>query len=214
ASGYRPDSNPAFAGMGAYTLVDAVNAVRYPPIPGTDGKLTQADVTQILKSGLDIANRARAQIRRPLGSAAQVTVSVVDTNGVVLGLVRTPDAPVFGTDVAVQKARSAAFFTNPNAAAQLSSLPAASYPTMPPTTSSIAAYVTETRVFLNDPTALANGVAYSNRAIGNLARPYFPYGIFGTANGPLAPPITSWSPFNDGLQLDLVANKLVASLAA
>ena len=214
ASGYRPDANPAFAGMGAYTLVDAANAVRFPPIPGTDGRLTQADVTQILKSGLDIANRARAQIRRPLGSAAQVTVTVVDTNGVVLGLVRTPDAPVFGTDVAVQKARTAAFFTNPNAAALLSSLPAASYPTIPPTTSSIAAYVSAMRVFLSDPSALANGVAYSNRAVGNLARPYFPDGIFGTANGPLALPIGAWSVFNDGLQLDLVANKLVASLAA
>jgi len=214
ASGYRPDANPAFAGMGAYTLVDAANTVRYPPIPGTDGKLTQADVTQLLESGLDIANRARAQIRRPLGSAAQVTVSVVDTNGVVLGLVRTADAPVFGTDVAVQKARTAALFTNPNAAALLSSLPPASYPTTPTTTSSIAAYVTATRIFLSDPSALANGIAYSNRAIGNLARPYFPDGIFGTANGPLALPIGSWSVFNDGLQLDLVANKLVASLAA
>jgi uncharacterized protein GlcG (DUF336 family) len=214
ASGIRVDAEPAFAGMGAYTLVDAGNVERFPLQPGTDGKLTLADVTQILKSGLDVANRARAQIRRPLGSAAQVTVSVVDTNGVVLGLVRTPDAPVFGTDVAVQKARTAAFFTNPNAAALLSSLPAASYPTTPPTTSSISGYVTAMRVFLSDPTALANGVAYSNRAIGNLSRPYFPDGIFGTANGPLALPIGQWSVFNDGLQLDLVANKLVASLAA
>ncbi len=214
ASGYRPDANPAFAGQGAYVLVDVANANRFPPKPGTDGMLTQADVTQMLKSGLDVANRARAQIRRPLGSAAQVSVAVVDTNGVVLGLVRTPDAPVFGTDVAVQKARSAAFFTNPNAAALLSSLPPATYPTTTPTTVSISAYVTAMRLFLADPTALANGMAYSNRALGNLARPYFPDGIAGTANGPLSPPITQWSPFNDGLQLDLVANKLVASLAA
>ena len=214
ASGYRPDTNPAFTGTGAYTLVDAANVVRYPPKPGTDGKLTQAEVTQMLKSALEVANRARAQIRRPLGSAAQVTATVVDTNGVVLGLVRTPDAPVFGTDVAVQKARTAAFFTNPNAAALLLSLPPATYPTTPPTASSIAAFVPATRAFLGDPTALANGIAYSNRAVGNLARPYFPDGIFGTTNGPFALPITSWSPFNDGLQLDLVANKLVASLAA
>jgi uncharacterized protein GlcG (DUF336 family) len=214
ASGYRADASPAFAGAGAYVLVDAANANRYPPMPGTDGKLTKSDVTQILKSGLDVANRARAQIRRPLGSAAQVSVTVVDTNGVVLGLVRTPDAPVFGTDVAVQKARTAAFFSDPNAAALLASLPAASFPTTPPTTSAIAAYVPAMRAFLGDPTALANGMAYSDRAVANLARPYFPDGIVGTANGPLSPPITRWSPFNDGLQLDLVANKLVASLAA
>jgi hypothetical protein len=42
--------------------------------------------------------------------------------------------------------------------------------------------------------------------VGNLARPYFPTAS-GTGNGPLSPPITQ-DPFNDGLQLDLVANKL------
>jgi hypothetical protein len=78
----------------------------------------------------------------------------------------------------------------------------------------VASYVSLTRLFLADPTALSNGVAYSNRAVGNLARPFFPDGISGTANGPLAPPFARWSPFNTGLQLDLVANKLVASLAA
>jgi hypothetical protein len=44
---------------------------------------------------------------------------------------------VFGTDVAVQKARTAAFFMSPNAAALLSSLPPVTYPTSPPTTVSI-----------------------------------------------------------------------------
>lgn len=216
ASGYRADTNAAFAGLGAYVLVDAANANRYPPQPGTDGTqaLSAAEVTQVLKSALDVANRARAQIRRPLGAAAQVTVTVVDTNGVVLGLVRTPDAPVFGTDVALQKARTAAFFSSVTAAAQLSALPPAQYPSTPPTTSSIAAYVTATKLFLGDPTALANGIAYSNRTVGNLARPFFPDGIAGTSNGPLSKPIASWSPFNDGLQEDLVANKLVASLVA
>jgi uncharacterized protein GlcG (DUF336 family) len=212
ASGVRPDTNPAFAGMGAYVLVDAANLNRYPPTPGS--LLTQAEVTQVLKSALAVANRARAQIRRPLGSAAEVTVSVVDTDGAVLGLVRTPDAPLFGSDVAVQKARTAAFFSSVNAAALLLSLPPAQYPTLPPTTSSIAAYVPATQQFLGDPAALANGIAYGNRPVGNIARPYFPDGIDGTANGPLSKPFASWSVFNDGLQLDLVANALVASLAA
>jgi uncharacterized protein GlcG (DUF336 family) len=210
-SGYRPDTSLAFAGTGAYVLVDPANAPRYPPVAGTDGLLTANEVTQTLKSGLSVAGRARAQIRRPLGSAAQVSVVVVDTKGVVLGLVRTPDAPVFGTDVAVQKARSAAFFSSATAAAQLNALPPSNYPT-PPASSSIGAYVTAMRAFLGDPTALANGVAYSNRAIGNLARPYFPDGIAGTANGPLAKPLPPWSVFNDGLQLDLVFNNLVAGV--
>jgi large subunit ribosomal protein L22 len=41
----------------------------------------------------------------PLGSPAQVTISVADTQGAIVGLVRTPDAPVFGIDVSAQKAR-------------------------------------------------------------------------------------------------------------
>jgi uncharacterized protein GlcG (DUF336 family) len=213
ASGYRPSTDPAFSALGGYVLVDAVNVPRFSPRAGSDGLLTQAEVTQILRSGLDVANRARAQIRAPVGSAAQVSVTVVDTNGEILGLVRSPDAPIFGTDVAVQKARTAAFFSNVNAAAELSALPPASY-LVPPATSSIAAYVTAMKVFLNDPTSLSNGIAYSNRAVGNLARPFFPDGITGTENGPLSKPYANWSPFNDGLQLDLVINKLVASLAA
>jgi uncharacterized protein GlcG (DUF336 family) len=208
ASGYRADTSAAFAGLGAYVLVDAANANRYPPQASADGLLQAADVTQILKSALDVANRARAQIRRPLGSAAQVTVTVVDTKGVVLGLVRTPDAPVFGTDVALQKARTAAFFTSMTAASQLNALPPANYPTPPST------YVTALRTFLNNAGSLANGIAYSNRAIGNIARPFFPDGIGGTDNGPFSKPIGQWSIFNDGLQLDLVQNKLVASLTA
>ena len=70
------------------------------------------------------------------------------------------------------------------------------------------------RTFLGDPTALANGIAYSDRAIGNISRPFFPDGIGGTANGPFSKPLPQWSIFNDGLQLDLVQNKLVASLVA
>ena len=37
----------------------------------------------------------------------------------VLGIVRSPDAPVFGIDVSAQKARTAMFFSAPFAAADL-----------------------------------------------------------------------------------------------
>ncbi|OLE17484.1 MAG: hypothetical protein AUG50_08445 [Betaproteobacteria bacterium 13_1_20CM_3_63_8] len=212
-SGFAPDPESAFMGKNAYTLVDGAGVPRFASRSGISG-LARMEVLAILGSGLDIANRARAQIRRPTGSAAQVTIVVVDTNGDILGLTRTPDAPVFGTDVAVQKARTAAFFSNVNAAAVLAALPAASYLT-PPATSSIAGYVTAMRTFLGDPTALANGVAYSNRSVGNLARPFFPDGIEGTPNGPLSKPFPAqWSPFNDGLQLDLIFNVLRASVGA
>jgi uncharacterized protein GlcG (DUF336 family) len=203
ASGYAPDPDPAFAGKNAYTLVDAAGMPRYAPKAGTDGLLTRAEVVAILANGLDIANRERAQIRRPTGSAAQVSVVVVDTKGEILGLTRTPDAPVFGTDVAVQKARTAGFFSSVTAAAELKALPPANQ--TPPV--AIGSYVTQMQTFLSDPTSLANGIAYSNRSVGNLARPFFPDGIEGRPNGPLSKPFPSqWSPFNDGLQLDLVIN--------
>jgi len=222
ASGIRPDADPAFAGLNAYVLVDKFDVNRYPPRPGTDGLLTQAEVTQILRSAIDVANRARAQIRQPGGSAAQVTVSVVDTNGAVLGLIRTPDAPVFGTDVALQKARTTALFSSLDAGVTLNALPPADYPAtqsarqpvpLPPLTAvPIGSYVAAMRSFLGDPTALANGLAYGNRGLGNLARPYFPDGITGTAAGPLSVAAPNWSVFNDGLQLDLVFNNVVQAL--
>jgi uncharacterized protein GlcG (DUF336 family) len=207
ASGFAPDPESAFMGKNAYTLVDAVGVPRFASRSGTGG-LTRTEVLAILGSGLDIANRARAQIRRPTGSAAQVTIVVVDTNGDILGLTRTPDAPVFGTDVAVQKARTAGFFSSATAATGL----IGTANTTPPV--AISSYVTAMRTFLGDPTALANGMAYSNRAVGNLARPFFPDGIEGTPNGPLSKPPAQWSPFNDGLQLDLVFNAVVGGVGA
>jgi hypothetical protein len=52
-------------------------------------------------------------------------------------------------------------------------------------------------------------VAFADRSGGNLARPFYPDGINGTPNGPFSKPFNSWSPFTDGLQLDLVLNELV-----
>ena len=208
-SGIRPDTG-SFASLNAYVLVDAFNLNRYPVIGGTDGLLTSTEVTQILSSGLDVANRARAQIRRPTGSAAEVTITVVDTQGEVLGLVRTPDAPIFGIDIALQKARTAAFFSNTNAATELNALPPATY-LVPASSSSISGYVTQLQSFMNNPATLSNGIAYSNRAIGNITRPNFPDGVANAPVGPLSKPISGWSPFNLGLQLDLSYNNLIAS---
>jgi uncharacterized protein GlcG (DUF336 family) len=212
ASGVRADAG-FFADLGGHVFVDGANANRFPAIAGTDGGLTQAEVIEVMRSALQVANRARAQIRRPLGSAAQVNIAVVDSQGVLLGLVASPDAPLFGADVSVQKARSAAFLSRTDAGAQLLALPPANY-LSPPAVSPIGDYVTALRAFLADPTALANGVAFSNRAIGNLARPTFPDGIdgiSGSGSGPLSRPLAAWSPFNTGLQLDLSYNAVVAA---
>lgn len=208
-SGFRFDT-ATFGDLKGVVLVDERNQNRFPPRAGSDGLLTANEVTSILRNALMVANRARAQIRRPLGSAAEVTATVVDTAGEVLGLVRTPDAPVFGTDVAAQKARTAGFFSNPQAAAELQTVPRAVYPA---TGDSVlpGSSVTLMRQFLNDPTALSNGLAYSARAIGNLHRPFFPDGVAGRPPGPFSPPYSNWSPFHVGLQLDLVINAVSGS---
>lgn len=199
ASGVRRDTG-VFAALGGYVLVDGADNNRYPVRASTDGGLTAVETRQILTSALTVANRARAQIRQPAGQPAQVSITVVDTNGVSLGLVRSADAPLFGTDVALQKARTASFFSRPQAGADLIGLGGA-----------IAPYVTAMRTFFGDPGSLANGTAFSAKAIGNLARPFYPDGITGNANGPLSPPIASWSPFSTGLQLDLSVGAIVAA---
>jgi len=214
ASGFRADTG-ALAAQNAFVLVDGANANRYPLRAGTDGLLQAGEVGTLAAEALKVANRARAQIRRPLGSQAQVTVAIVDTNGEVLALVRTPDAPVFGTDVSLQKARTALLFSHPNAAADIAALPPANYigagGSPVPGFRTFPQYVAVTRQFLGDATALANGQAYSNRAIGNLARPFFPDGIAGSDPGPFSTPYANWSPFHLGLQLDLAYNAIIAS---
>ena len=218
ASGYRAatagDSADLLA-QNAHILVDGSNGNRYSVRAGSDGLMTQLEAITVLTEALKIANRARAQIRRPLGTQAQVTISIVDTNGEVLVLARTPDAPVFGTDVSLQKARSAVLFSHPSVAADLSALPNVNYigrsGNSVPAFRTFPQYVAATRSFFNDPTALSNGMAFSNRAIGNVSRPYFPDGIIGSSAGPLSTPVAAWSPFHVGLQLDLSYNAIVAA---
>ncbi len=213
ASGYVADGG-LYAGQDAFILVDTAGNNRFPPRAGTDGSgaLTAAEVQSLLTEGLKIANRGRAQIRQPLDSQIRVTLSVVDSNGTVLGVARTRDAPVFGTDVSLQKARTAAFFSGSFAASDLSALPNAIYLNANGTASStqirFADYVTATRNFIGDNTLYANNVAWTPRAIGNIGRPFFPDGIDGRNNGPLSKPFASWSPFADGIQLDLVYNAI------
>jgi len=88
----------------------------FPIIAGTDGFLTAAEVERILWQGARQANITRAAIRRPIGEAMQCWISVVDTAGEVLGVYRTPDAPLFSCDVSVQKARTAVLFSDAQAA--------------------------------------------------------------------------------------------------
>ena len=205
ASGYLVDSSGNFPGLNAYVLVNGAGVNRYPAIAGTDSLLTQVEVIRILAETIRVANRTRGQIRLPLGSQAQVNISVVDTTGAILGLIRTPDAPVFGTDVSVQKARTSMFFSRTNAATTLNAQPGFN-------NGAISQYVTNARTLLG-VNAFADGIAYSNLAVGLLARPFFPDGINANGPGPFSLDFnTRWSPFNVGLQLDLSATKLVSNI--
>jgi uncharacterized protein GlcG (DUF336 family) len=214
ASGIRPDALD-YPGLDAFVLTDSADSERFRPAAGSEGApaLTAAEVRGILAETLAVANRARAQIRQPLGSPARVTVSVVDSTGAVLGIVRSRDAPVFGIDVSLQKARSAAFLSGAGAAAALAAAPPAVYldgGLVVLGTSAPGDYVTAARDFLGLPAALADGqVAFSSRAFGNLARPFYPDGVDGRDPGPFSRPAGQWSPFSTGLQLDLVYNGVI-----
>ncbi|MFL6229870.1 MAG: heme-binding protein [Pyrinomonadaceae bacterium] len=165
---------------------------------GSPNALTAADVTQIIAQAARQADITRAAIRNPLGSAARVSISVVDADGRVLGIFRTQDAPVFGFDVSAQKARTAAFDSRSDAGAKLRAAGFSSY------ADRAAA----------DGIRFDGSIAFSDRAGGFLHRPFLPDGIDGTAAGPLSTPLDRWSVFNVGLQLDLVKANLEATLAA
>ncbi|NIL94684.1 MAG: hypothetical protein GTO71_09635 [Woeseiaceae bacterium] len=213
-SGIRPDALD-FQGLDAYVLVDSLDAERYRPIAGTDGvnALTAVEVQTILAESLTLANRMRAQIRRPFGTPARVTISVVDSNGVILGIVRSRDAPVFGIDVSLQKARTASFFSSAAAGSALSGVPPATYLNgglVVLRKEPLSQYVTAVQTFLGLPNALTDGaIAFSDRAGGNLSRPFYPDGVTGNPEGPFSKPAGEWSPFSTGLQLDLVYNAII-----
>ncbi|MBI4662951.1 MAG: heme-binding protein [Verrucomicrobia bacterium] len=92
------------------------------PVPGLingQPRLSAVEVSEILAAAALRAQRTRAGIRLPRGLPAQVFISVVNNPNasepaapMVLGTFRTPDATIFSWDVAVQKARTALFFSS------------------------------------------------------------------------------------------------------
>lgn len=224
-SGIRPDTSD-YPGLDAFVLDDGTGTNRYPPRDGTDGaaSLKANEVRSIVQEALKVAARTRAQVRKPLGSRAGETVVVVDSKGVVLALARSRDALVDAVDVTTQKARSAAFFSGTFTAADLQGAAPARFfraavgtDSVAFTTlgqSSAASYVPRLRSFLGLPNAWADGqVAYSQRTIGNLSRPFYPDGVPDAPPGPLSLPYAQWSLFQDGLELDLVYNGIAGHVA-
>jgi uncharacterized protein GlcG (DUF336 family) len=196
--GIPPDSEFSPAVVGG--IAGEVSPRFFPFIAGTSpggaAALTATEVDTIVSRAAQQANITRAAIRQPLGSNARVTIAVVDAAGVVLGIFRQKDAPVFGFDVAVQKARTAAFFSNSSAGTLLRG-------------AGFGSYVDRANA---DGLQLDGSVAFSDRAAGFLHRPFFPDGIDNTAAGPFSTVLSDWSPFNVGLQLDLVKTNFLTAV--
>lgn len=228
--------------LDAFIFADGLNINRFPAIDATDqpngdvsNKLTKIEVQELLNQAIAIANNSRAQIRQPNGSQARVSVSVVDSNGTILGMARTRDAPVFGSDVSLQKARTAVFFSGTgklaNAPADLlRALPSPLYldalaepvdltagiPLLSSPVIEFSDYVSNLQSFLGVNKALETDglfTAFSDRAGGNLSRPTFPDGPVAGPPGPLSKPQGQWSVFNVGLQSDLIYNALIQHVA-
>jgi uncharacterized protein GlcG (DUF336 family) len=210
ASGFVESVHPT--GVPIAIAVNADGSERIPlragsPLAG-GVQLRPEEVRAILDSAIFTAFRTRAAIRRPLDSAAQVSIWVVDTQGTPIGFVRAKDAPLFGMDVALQKARSAMFMSAGDSASLLNQ-------------SGLGSYVAASRSFVG-PQLFSGTTAFTARALGNLSRPFYPDGIrVPGVPGPFSLPLPefaagierSFSPFNTGLQLDLILSAVAAPLA-
>ena len=184
-----PTFNFAPDTAGGLAVRIAVNSQRQNRFPLTAGSgLTVPEVDRILTQGIRTAYALRAAIREPQESFVQVNIFVVDVNGVVLGYRGTPDAPFFGFDVSAQKARAAAFFSGRNAGSDLRA-------------AGLGSFVDRAQ---RDGINFDGSIAFSNRAIGFIHRPFFPDDVEGTLPGPLSNALPEWSPFNVGLQLAIV----------
>lgn len=165
----------------------------------TQGGLTIEEVTSIINRAGAQADQTRAAIRLPIGTPARVTVSVVDASGAILGIFRTLDAPIFGFDVSVQKARTAAFFSHPSTASDLQ----------------LAGFSDYVSAAAADGAAFDGTIAFSTRAVGFLSQPIFPPGAIAPFDkGPLSKALGTWSVFSTGLQLDMYQDAPGANLFA
>ena len=191
----------------SYVFTDGNGHVIYAPTNGlvpVGQAMTASEVQGLMVSTLNIAYEARAAIRIPTNSFAQITVAIVDLDGNILAMARTPDAPIFGADVSLQKARSSVFFSRTDAAAKINAI-AAPASTVPGT---FADYINRSQSFI-EPTVFSDGIAWSLVGIGDISRPFYPDGIDGNGPGPLSILYNTWSIFSDGIQLDLVAGDIV-----
>ncbi len=143
-----PFPTPSFPMEGVVMLGGGFD---FPIIGGS--LLTVTEVQQIIDQAAAQAARTRAAIRRPIGTPAQVFISVVDVDGSVLGIWRTPDATLFSFDVSAQKARTALAFSDAGS----------------------IDFGQRLRMVLGQPASAP--LAVTTRAVGFLAQDFYPPGI-------------------------------------
>ena len=215
ASGIVPDGTigpTLYPGVSAYVFTDGNGNILYQPtsglVPGLGQAITAGEAQLLMISALKVAFSARAAIRNPLGSFAQVNVTIVDLDGNVLAQARTPDAPIFGADVSRQKARTAVFFSRPDTASTIKAITISASTD----TGTFADYISRSRMLV-EPSVFADGFAWSEVAVGEIARPFYPDGIDGNPPGSLSLPFgTRWSIFSTGIQTDLIVPDVVANV--
>ncbi len=124
-SNYPPQNSPGPPpGIVPATFANVDGELRQPiqndpilaPINGQP-RLTAPEVRDIIRFAAERVKITRAGIRLPIGTQMQVFITVVnnpDVDGIaptVLGTFRTGEATMFSWDVAVQKARTAVFYS-------------------------------------------------------------------------------------------------------
>jgi uncharacterized protein GlcG (DUF336 family) len=144
-----------FAGVPGEIRIPITGSSRIDP-----NKLTAADVTNMITNSIALAKKTRAAIRLPIGVPARMQVGITDLDGTPLGLFRTNDATMFSLDIVIQKGQTVTVFSDPDE--MLGKM---------------------LRSELGLPTNA--DVAFTSRAIGFLAQPFYPPGIEGTPPGPL-----------------------------
>ena len=91
------------------------------PLPGTingQARLSETEVRSIISYAADRARTTRAGIRLPIGIHMKVFITVVNNPNqpgvepTVLGTFRAGEATMFSWDVAVQKARTALYYSS------------------------------------------------------------------------------------------------------
>jgi len=124
-TGYPVQASPPRFNYPAAEFGGVSGELRFPirgdPAPGLIGRtarLTAGDVAGIISLSAARSAITRAGIRLPVGTPAEVFIAVVGDPGdtgkppPILGVFRTGEATMFSWDVAVQKARTAFFFSD------------------------------------------------------------------------------------------------------